>query len=116
MDAAIIEKRSADPDDPDTWAPQHTVGGYIELVCAVGGERRQIKQHRWEMQKRLGRPLHPDETVHHVNGKRDDNRIENLELWSSRHPKGQRVDDKVEFAIEMLARYRPHLLNESAKD
>lgn len=48
--------------------------------------------------------------MHHINGVRDDNRIENLELWSSAHPFGQRVTDKVEWAVEMLKLYAPDRL------
>lgn len=41
---------------------------------------------------------------------RADNRIENLELWSVAQPKGQRKEDKVAYAVEILRRYRPDLL------
>jgi hypothetical protein len=58
------------------------------------------------MTHRLGRPLASDESVHHINGVRTDNRLENLELWSSSHPSGQRVQDKVAWARQILARYR----------
>lgn len=62
-------------------------------------------QHRVVMENHLGRHLWPDETVHHRNGQRDDNRIENLELWSSWQPSGQHVTDKIAWAREILARY-----------
>lgn len=65
------------------------------------------------MERILGRPLLPGENVHHKNGVRHDNRPENLELWVTSQPAGQRVQDKVDFAVEMLKRYAPTLLASS---
>jgi hypothetical protein len=79
-------------------ASQHTwhidKRGYRVCSRSNGAGRKiYIQEHRVEMERYLGRELLPHETVHHKNGQRADNRIENLELWSSRHGKGQRVSD-----------------------
>jgi len=65
----------------------------------------QIMEHTWVMSNHIGRPLFKHETVHHINGIRNDNRIENLELWSSSHPYGQRIEDKIEWAKQFLNDY-----------
>jgi hypothetical protein len=67
-------------------------------------------QHRLVMAQMLGRPLRSDESVHHRNGDRLCNEPDNLELWSRWQPSGQRVSDKLAFAIQLLEVYLPHVV------
>lgn len=69
--------------------------GYVTEKTETG---EWVIQHRLVMQRKLGRRLARTEYVHHKNGIRSDNRLENLELWvtkgkSKKDPNGQRLED-----------------------
>lgn len=82
--------------------------GYVRIRYPNAGDGtrgREAFEHTLIMEEKLGRRLLPIENVHHKNGQRADNRDENLELWSKVQPPGQRVTDKIAFAIDMLRLY-----------
>jgi hypothetical protein len=72
-----------------------------------GGGKGYVFEHILVMEMILGRHLALDETVHHRNGVRNDNRPENLELWTRPQPPGIRAADAIIWAREILARYGP---------
>lgn len=81
------------------WGSKHiTSDGYVRVLVSISerqkwnintsGHTSYILEHRLVMMRHLDRPLTSNESVHHINGNRQDNRLENLQLRQKYHGDG----------------------------
>lgn len=66
-----------------------------------------IAEHRYVMEKHIGRKLVHPETVHHKNGDKMDNALSNLELRTGNHGSGQGIPDLLKWARWLIDTYGP---------
>lgn len=109
-DARVAEDRAAGKADVYRGRDSGYVTIYVPNHPDSSKKSGKMFEHRWVMEQHLGRRLEPHENVHHINGIRDDNRIENLELWTKKQPPGTRVDDQITHAMWVLNMYAPEVL------
>ena len=92
------------------WQGGRTLGKRGYVLVRTNDHPRAAKsgyvfEHILVMERSLGQQPYGGETVHHLNGVRDDNRIENLESWTRPPPTGIRVSDATEWAQSILRHY-----------
>lgn len=101
-------KKRVGPRGSGPGGKSKTAQGYVNLYWPEHPNARpdgKVLEHTVIMSESISRPLLADENVHHKNGIRDDNRIENLELWTKCQPAGKRVVDLIEYAKQIIKRY-----------
>jgi predicted DNA-binding protein YlxM (UPF0122 family) len=74
--------------------------GYIRIHHPITNNR--VLEHRLVMEQKIGRPLKSSEVVHHINGIRDDNRVENLCVLSKKHHKPNTLINILQKRIRQL--------------
>ena len=100
--ATRLKRLDEFPRKPVISGPSHEADRWLNdngYVIARDESGRPAPEHRMVMERLIGRRLARGETVHHINGARHDNRPENLELWFSPQPYGQRVEDLLKYAV-----------------
>jgi hypothetical protein len=88
--------------------------GYVKIYAPDhpnADKNGDVLQHVIVMSKHLDRPLRKGEFVHHKNGIRTDNNLENLELWTRAHPPGQRPKELLEFAKKIISEYESEVVS-----
>jgi hypothetical protein len=100
-EAPLMKRKNGDGHLDKNGYFQMTKLGHPNCTSKTG----RIAEHTYVMSQHLGRSIRKDESVHHKNGIRNDNRIENLELWHKGQPAGQRVEDKIAWAKEFIESY-----------